>query len=110
MAYGTVHKTRAKGRVVKVETRTVFGAVPEGGVSPSYLERQNATDRHCNARQVLRPFRFSKDRDVHQALTAFTMSSDLALAKKAGVKLSMHRLRKGFGCRVAKTLGKGAPR
>jgi integrase len=29
------------------------------------------------------------------------------VAKQAGVKLSMHRLRKGFGCRVAKTLGKG---
>ena len=29
------------------------------------------------------------------------------MAKKAGVKLSMHRLRKGFGCRVAKQLGKG---
>lgn len=28
-------------------------------------------------------------------------------AKKAGVKLSMHKLRKGFGCRVAKLLGKG---
>jgi integrase len=31
----------------------------------------------------------------------------LSLAKQAGVKLSMHRLRKGFGCRVAKQLGKG---
>ena len=31
----------------------------------------------------------------------------LLMAKQAGVKLSMHRLRKGFGCRVAKTLGKG---
>src|SRR5262249_52416770 len=31
----------------------------------------------------------------------------LAIAKQAGVKLSMHRLRKGFGCRVAKALGKG---
>ena len=32
------------------------------------------------------------------------------IAKKAGVRLSMHRLRKGFGCRVAKMLGKpGAP-
>ncbi|OAI39238.1 hypothetical protein AYO40_01320 [Planctomycetaceae bacterium SCGC AG-212-D15] len=29
------------------------------------------------------------------------------MAKEAGVKLSMHRLRKGFGCRVAKQLGKG---
>jgi integrase len=29
----------------------------------------------------------------------------LKLAKKAGVKLSMHKLRKGFGCRAAKILG-----
>ena len=27
--------------------------------------------------------------------------------EQAGVRLSMHQLRKGFGCRVAKTLGKG---
>ena len=31
----------------------------------------------------------------------------IMLARRAGVKLSMHRLRKGFGCRVAKKLGKG---
>lgn len=31
----------------------------------------------------------------------------LLMAKAAGVKLSMHKLRKGFGCRVAKQLGKG---
>lgn len=31
----------------------------------------------------------------------------IALAKKAGVKLSMHKLRKGFGCRAAQQLGKG---
>jgi integrase len=31
----------------------------------------------------------------------------LDIAERAGVKLSMHRLRKGFGCRVAKQLGKG---
>jgi integrase len=31
----------------------------------------------------------------------------LDMAKQAGVRLSMHRLRKGFGCRVAKQLGKG---
>jgi len=29
------------------------------------------------------------------------------MAKQAGVRLSMHRLRKGFGCRAAKQLGKG---
>src|SRR5580704_3442951 len=31
----------------------------------------------------------------------------ILIAKRAGVRLSMHRLRKGFGCRVAKQLGKG---
>jgi integrase len=31
----------------------------------------------------------------------------IKMANRAGVKLSMHRLRKGFGCRVAKQLGKG---
>jgi hypothetical protein len=75
MAYGTVHKTRENGRVVKVETRTVFGDPPEGGVSTSYLERQNATDRHRNARKGRKTYRFSKDWDAHEALTAFTMYS-----------------------------------
>ena len=31
----------------------------------------------------------------------------IEMAKRAGIRLSMHRLRKGFGCRVAKKLGKG---
>lgn len=31
----------------------------------------------------------------------------LMVAKRAGVRLSMHKLRKGFGCRVAALLGKG---
>jgi hypothetical protein len=75
MAYGTVHKTREKGRVVKVETKAVFGAAPAGGISTSYLERQHATDRHRNARKGRKTYRFSKDWEVHQALTAFTMYS-----------------------------------
>jgi integrase len=29
------------------------------------------------------------------------------LARRARVRLSMHRLRRGFGCRAAKQLGKG---
>jgi integrase len=29
------------------------------------------------------------------------------IAKAAGVRLSMHKLRKGFGCRIAKQLGRG---
>jgi integrase len=31
----------------------------------------------------------------------------IEMARQAGVKLSMHRLRKGFGCRVATKLGRG---
>jgi integrase len=31
----------------------------------------------------------------------------IRIVKNSSVKLSMHRLRKGFGCRVAKQLGKG---
>jgi integrase len=31
----------------------------------------------------------------------------ILMARQAGVKLSMHRLRKGFGCRVAQQLGRG---
>jgi hypothetical protein len=75
MAYGTVHKTREQGRVVDVETKPVFGAVPEAGVSTSYLERHNATDRHRNARKGRKTYRFSKDWGVHEALTALTMYS-----------------------------------
>lgn len=73
---GTVHKTRRKGRVVGVEARVVFGpADPSPRISTSYLERQNATDRHRNARKGRKTYRFSKDWDVHEAVTAFTLYS-----------------------------------
>jgi hypothetical protein len=77
LRYATVHKTRARGRVVAVETREVFGAA-EGAppASTSDLERQNATDRHRNARKGRKAYRFSKDWGIHTALTAFTMYSD----------------------------------
>jgi len=76
LCHATVHKTRAKGRVVAVESRVVLGEVPSGaGVSTSYLERYNATDRHRNARKGRKTYRFSKDWAVHVALTAFTMYS-----------------------------------
>jgi hypothetical protein len=72
MSYATVHKTRAKGRVVQVETRVVLGE-SEGEASTSYLERQNATDRHRNARKGRKTYRFSKDWEVHAAMTAYTL-------------------------------------
>jgi len=76
MCYATVHKVREQGRVTAVEARVAFGERPEGGrVSTSYLERHNATDRHRNARKGRKTYRFSKDWEVHEAMTCFTMFS-----------------------------------
>ena len=76
MCYATVHKEREKNRVVAVEARVVFGALRAGErVSTSYLERQNGTDRHRNARKGRKTYRFSKDGGMHEALTYFTMYS-----------------------------------
>jgi hypothetical protein len=84
--YATVHKTREKGRVVKVETRVIFGceqtvqaALKASSVSrhvnTAFIERQNGTDRNRNARKVRKTSCFSKDWDVHDAVTYFTMFS-----------------------------------
>jgi IS1 family transposase len=76
MCYATVHKVRERGRVAAAEARVAFGELAEGeGVSTSYLERQNATDRHRNARKGRKTYRFSKDWEVHEAMTCFTMFS-----------------------------------
>jgi hypothetical protein len=80
--YATVHKRREKGRVVEVLTNVVMGALAAvlallGGkkISTSYLERQNGTDRHRNARKARKTYRFSKEFEMHQSLTYFTMYS-----------------------------------
>lgn len=84
--YATVHKTRQKGRAVKVESRVIFGqesavqaALEASSVSrhvnTSFLERHNGTDRNRNARKVRKTYCFSKDWQVHDAVTYFTMFS-----------------------------------
>jgi IS1 family transposase len=80
--YATVRKRREKGRVVEVVTSVVMGALAAvmallggGKISTSYLERNNATDRHRNARKARKTYRFSKDLQMHEALTYFTMYS-----------------------------------
>jgi IS1 family transposase len=86
LVYATVHKTRRHGRVVKVEPRVKFGteqmlqdALAASSVSravnTSFLERQNATDRHRNSRKVRKTYRFSKDWRMHEAATYFSMFS-----------------------------------
>ena len=86
MNYATVAKRREKGRVVEIVTRVVFGtmaAVMEvlrrstasRSINASFVERQNAADRHHNARKVRKTYTLSKDWRVHEAMTFFTMYS-----------------------------------
>jgi IS1 family transposase len=82
--YATVHKNREDNRVVSVEQRQIFGS-PEGleealgrsavsgRVNTSFLERQNGADRGRNARKARKTYRFSKDWEVHEAMTYLTM-------------------------------------
>ena len=84
--YATVHKYREDGRVIAVEQRQVFGS-PEAledvlgesaashRVNTSFVERQNGTDRGRNARKSRKTYRFSKDWQVHEAMTYLTMYS-----------------------------------
>jgi hypothetical protein len=85
LVYATVHKTRENNRVVKVEARLVYGTLLSlaaalvwavlGRVSTVFVERSNGTDRHRNARKVRKTYRFSKDWEVHAAMTYFTLYS-----------------------------------
>jgi hypothetical protein len=76
MCYGRLTKHKKEGRLERVEAEVVFGELPEGQtISTSYLERHNATDRHRNGRKGRKTYRFSKDWEAHEAMTAFTMYS-----------------------------------
>ena len=86
LVYATVHKTRVKGRVTKIDYRTVFGTeeqVQEAlrgsrcshKVNRSFIERQNGTDRNRCSRKVRKSYCFSKDWDVHGAATRFSLYS-----------------------------------
>ncbi len=86
LTYATVHKHRENNRVIAVERRQVFGS-PDGleealgesaashRVNTSFVERQNGTDRGRNARKTRRTYRFSKDWQVHEAMTYLTLYS-----------------------------------
>jgi len=44
-------------------------------INTAFVERHNGTDRNRNARKVRKSYCFSKDWDVHNAMTYFTMYS-----------------------------------
>ncbi len=84
--YTTLHKTLKKWRVVKIDCRVVFGTVVavlvalamslvSKAVKTSFVEWHNGTDRNRNARKVLQSYCFSKDTQVHESFTYFTMYS-----------------------------------
>jgi IS1 family transposase len=86
LTYATVHKTRENNRVVKTETRLVFGTLValaaalalstvSEQVNTVYIERHNGTDRNQNGRKRRKTYCFSKDWEVHEAMTYFTMYS-----------------------------------
>lgn len=82
--YATVHKTRKKGRVVKIDYRVVFGTMAavmaalalslvSKAINTAFMERDNGTDRNRNGRKVRKTYCFSKDWQVHDSVTYFTM-------------------------------------
>jgi len=84
LVYATVHKTRENNRVVKVESRLSYGTAillaaalllssASDDVNTAFVERHNGSDRHRNSRKVRKTYRFSKDWEVHEAATYFTM-------------------------------------
>jgi hypothetical protein len=85
IAYVTVHKERAKGRVTKVEQRIVLGtqeqveaALQHGtsaaSINTSYVERVNGTHRHQAARKARKTYRFSKELVFHVAVTCLCVT------------------------------------
>jgi len=86
LKYATVHKTREKNRVVRVEQRVIFGtaaavvaalavSLVSAVVNTVFVERENGTDRNRNARKTRKTYCFSKDWEVHEAVSYFTLYS-----------------------------------
>ena len=79
-------RRREKGRVVEIGTRVVFGTMAavllalglskvSRAINTAFVERQNGTDRHRNARKARKTYRFSKDWRYHEAVTYLTLYS-----------------------------------
>ena len=70
----------------EVGTRVVFGTVAavlsalgmsrvSRAINTAFVERENGTDRHRNARKARKTYRFSKDWQAHEAVTYLTLYS-----------------------------------
>jgi IS1 family transposase len=83
VAYATARKERQNNRVVAVHRTVVMGSrravdaalkssVCSRTINTSFVERHHGTARCQNARQSRRTYRFSKDWEVHEAMSYFT--------------------------------------
>ena len=86
LVYATVTKRREGGRVVEVTRAVVFGmacllavwlrrSAVSHTVNPSFVERNNATDRHQNARKRRKTYCFSRSKRMHDCATYFVSYS-----------------------------------
>jgi hypothetical protein len=86
LVYATVCKERKGGRVVSIRRTVVLGdeaaveavlkdSVCSRTINTSFVERRHGTDRGQNARKSRRTYRFSKDWQVHEAMTYLTLYS-----------------------------------
>ena len=86
LVYSTVEKMRKRGRAVEILTHVVVGTMAEVAaalkgsrvsrpINTSLLERQHLSDRHHNARESRKTYRFSKDWHYHEAASYFTLYS-----------------------------------
>jgi hypothetical protein len=86
LVYAAVKKTLKRGHISKVETVIVFGTKEQVDkaialsksskkVNTSFIERQNGTDRNRNSRKARETLCFSKERELHNAMTYFTLYS-----------------------------------
>ena len=84
--YATVHKTRVKGRVTDIDYRVIFGTLAtvmaalavstvSTAINTAFIERHNGADRNRNGRKARKTYCFSKDWQVHEAVTYYTMYS-----------------------------------
>lgn len=82
LCYATVRKRREKGHVVEVVRTLVFGmlcllvarlkrSTASTTINTSFVERNNGTDRHQNARKRRKTYAFSKDLAMHRAASYF---------------------------------------
>jgi IS1 family transposase len=86
LVYATVHKTREHNRVVAVDQRVIYGTLTalvaalatstvSDNVNTVFVERHPGTDRNRNSRKVRKTYGFSKDWEVHVAVSYFTLFS-----------------------------------